>query len=396
MVQLKIIKDKCTGCGACMIACPFDAIEIKGKNAVIKDGCNFCVACINVCESGAIVIDGEESSGTKNKEQYKGIFVFAEQHDGRLKEVALELLGKGRELADNLNNEELSAILIGYHVEDLCQTLFHYGADKVYLIDQLALKKYETELYTTAVCSIIVKYKPSILLYGATALGRDLAPRAAVRMKTGLTADCTALDIEEGTDLLLQTRPTLGGNLLATIKCANHRPQMATVRPNVMKKLPKNISRRGEEVKVEIKIKAKSARTKFLQLIKSDEDTNDITEAEIIVAAGRGIRKAENLKMIRELANVLGASIAASRPLVDEGWIPHSYQVGQTGKTVCPKIYIAVGISGALQHIMGMQDSDVIIAINNDPTAPIFNIVNYGIVGDLFQVIPNLLAELIK
>jgi electron transfer flavoprotein alpha subunit/NAD-dependent dihydropyrimidine dehydrogenase PreA subunit len=395
MIHLRIIEEKCTGCGKCMIACPLNEIYIKEKTAVVGKGCNFCGSCLNVCEAGAIVIEGGESKGTEDKEHYKGVFVLAEHYDSKPKEVALELLGKGRELADELR-EELSAILIGHQVSHISKTLIHYGADKVYIIDRTDLKHYQTELYTAAISSIIAKYKPAIFLFGATTTGRDLAPRVAVRMRTGLTADCTGLDIEKDTRLLLQTRPTWGGNLIATIKCANHRPQMATVRSRVMNKLPLDSSRQGEIVNVDATINAKSARTKLLELIKSEEESHDISEADIVVAAGRGIQKANNLVMIKHLAGALGASIGASRPLVDAGWIEHSHQIGQTGKTIRPKLYVACGISGALQHVVGMQDSDLIIAINTDPTAPIFDVADFGIVGDLFQVIPNFIAELRK
>jgi electron transfer flavoprotein alpha subunit/NAD-dependent dihydropyrimidine dehydrogenase PreA subunit len=395
MMHLRIIEEKCTGCGKCMNACPFNEIYIKEKKAVLGKGCNFCGSCLNACEVGAIVIEGGKSRGTEDKEQYKGVFVFAEHYDSKPKEVALELLGKGREFADNLG-EELSAILIGHQVTHISKILIHYGADKVYMIDRIDLKYYQTELYAAAVSSIIAKYKPAILLFGATTTGRDLAPRVAVRMRTGLTADCTGLDIEKHTRLLLQTRPTWGGNLIATIKCANHRPQMATVRSKVMNKLRLDSSRQGEIVNVDVRINVKSARTKLLEFIKSDEESRDISEADIVVAAGRGIQKASNLLMIKDLAAALGASIGASRPIVDAGWIQHSHQIGQTGKTIRPKLYLACGISGALQHVVGMQDSDLIVAINNDPIAPIFDVADFGIVGDLFQVIPNLITEIRK
>jgi electron transfer flavoprotein alpha subunit len=395
MAQIFINKEKCTGCGSCMIACPFAAIEIRAKTAIVKDHCVCCMACLNCCESGAIATDREVLYGAEGDEQYRGVFVVCEHHDGKLREVTLELLGKGKELADKLN-DKVSAILVGSGVGHLSQTLGAFGADEIYLVDNVALEDYETELYTTVLCGIIAKYKPAVVLYGATGTGRDLAPRVAARVKTGLTADCTALDIEESSRLLLQTRPAWGGNLMATIKCPRHRPQMATVRPRVMKKLPQDLSRQWKIERLDMKINRKSARTKLLELLKVKEQERDISEADVIIAAGRGIQKRENLKMIEELADELGASMAASRPLVDAGWLPHSTQVGQTGKTVCPRLYIAIGISGSLQHLVGMQDSERIIAINNDPAAPIFHVTDYGIVGDLFQVIPNLIAELRK
>jgi electron transfer flavoprotein alpha subunit len=315
--------------------------------------------------------------------------VFAEQHAGEMKNCSYELLGEGRKLADKLG-EDLSSVLPGTQVEPLAKGLFAHGADKVYLIDDENLEAYQTGPYATAVAAVIAKYKPSIVLYGASTTGRDLAPRVAARIQTGLTADCTGLDIDDETGLLLQTRPAFGGNIMATIKCPRHRPQMSTVRPKVMKAPEPDYNRDGEIIKVPVEINPKSVKAKILEVIKDAKSTGDIEEADIIVAGGWGMGDPENFKMLEDLANALGGAIGASRAAVDAGWQPHSTQVGQTGKTVCPKLYFACGISGAVQHLVGMQTSDVIIAINKDPEAPIFQVANYGIVGDLFQIVPDL------
>ena len=393
---IQIDLEKCTGCKKCVLACPFGAIELIEKKAAINyDECTICGACANACEFEAIVIERGAGKGTENIEEYKGVMVFAEQHNGEMKGCTFELLGEGRKLADKLG-EELSAVLLGNQVESLSKELFAHGADKVYLIDNENLDAYMTGPYATAVAVVIAKYKPAIVLYGATTNGRDLAPRVAARIQTGLTADCTGLDIDEETRLLLQTRPAFGGNIMATIKCPRHRPQMSTVRPKVMKKMDPDDSREGELIRMDVEINPKSVRTKILEVIKEVKSTGDIEEADIIVAGGWGMGAPENFKVLEELANALGGAVGASRAAVDAEWQPQSNQVGQTGKTVCPKLYIACGISGAVQHLVGMQTSDCIIAINKDPDAPIFSVANYGIVGDIFQIVPVLTKEVQK
>jgi len=395
-VGIQIDLEKCTGCKKCVLACPFGAIELIEKKAAINyDECTICGACANACEFEAIVIERGAGKGTENIEEYKGVMVFAEQHNGEMKGCTFELLGEGRKLADKLG-EELSAVLLGNQVESLSKELFAHGADKVYLIDNENLDAYMTGPYATAVAVVIAKYKPAIVLYGATTNGRDLAPRVAARIQTGLTADCTGLDIDEETRLLLQTRPAFGGNIMATIKCPRHRPQMSTVRPKVMKKMDPDDSREGELIRMDVEINPKSVRTKILEVIKEVKSTGDIEEADIIVAGGWGMGAPENFKVLEELANALGGAVGASRAAVDAEWQPQSNQVGQTGKTVCPKLYIACGISGAVQHLVGMQTSDCIIAINKDPDAPIFSVANYGIVGDIFQIVPVLTKEVQK
>lgn len=388
--------EKCTGCKKCVLACPFGAMELVEKKAQINyDECTICGACADACEFDAIEIERGAGKGTENIEEYKGVMVFAEQHAGEMKNCSYELLGEGRKLAEKLG-EELSAILPGSQVESLAGELFAHGADKVYLVDDENLAEYKTGPYTTAVAAVIAKYKPAIVLYGATTTGRDLAPRVAARIQTGLTADCTGLDIDPETGLLLQTRPAFGGNIMATIKCPRHRPQMSTVRPKVMKKPDPDYNRKGEIIHVPVEINPKSVKAKILEVIKEAKATGDIEEADIIVSGGWGLGEPENFRMLEDLARALGGAVGASRAAVDAGWQPHSNQVGQTGKTVCPKLYIACGISGAVQHLVGMQTSDVIIAINKDPDAPIFQVADYGIVGDLFQIIPELIKALEK
>jgi electron transfer flavoprotein alpha subunit/NAD-dependent dihydropyrimidine dehydrogenase PreA subunit len=386
---IRVLEDQCTGCGNCLPICPFGCLELVGKKAVIREGCTLCGACQEVCPFEAISIEREAAIATPGIEKHQGVLVFAEQHGGRLRDCALELLGAGQKLAGTLH-QELAAALMGSEVETLCPILFAHGADKVYLLEEEELKQYHTEPYADALSGVITQYKPSIVLFGATTTGRDLAPRIAARLRTGLTADCTGLEIEDKTGFLLQVRPAFGGNIMATIKCANHRPQMATVRPKVMKKPVPDFSRRGEIIRIDGRVDSKSLRTRILQIIEAADQMANLEEAEIVVSGGRGLEKAENFHLLEELARVFGGSVGASRAAVDAGWKPHPFQVGQTGKTVCPKLYIACGISGAIQHLVGMQTSDIVVAINKDPEAPILKVADFGIVGDLFQVVPAL------
>jgi len=390
---IRVLLDNCTGCKLCETACPFGQIEIIDKKAVIKEGCTLCGACYEVCQFEAIELDRPVLEGTSGLEDYTGVFVFAEQRNGQLASCSLELLGAGRRLADKLG-QELSAVLLGRHVEDLCPALFSHGAEKVYLADHSSLESYQTESYTAVLTAVVSKYKPSLLLFGATTTGRDLAPRLACRIRTGLTADCTGLDIDEETGLLLQTRPAWGGNIMATIKTANHRPQMATVRPKVMKKPDPDLNRKGEIIHIHAEINPKAIKAKLIEFIKDSDTAVSLDEAEVIVAGGRGLQSMENFKMMEELAQILGAGVGASRPVVDLGWKPHPHQVGQTGKTVGPKIYIACGISGAVQHRVGMETSEMIVAINKDPDAPIMQTADYAVEGDLFQIVPALIKEI--
>lgn len=323
----------------------------------------------------------------------KNLWVFIETDEGTPKNVGFELLNPGRALADKLG-EKLIAVIFGKDVKKVASDAIAYGADEVIVVEGEEYETYNTDAETFAMCRLIEEKKPSIVLYGATTNGRDLAPRVACRLETGLTADCTGLDIEEETGLLLSTRPTFGGNLMATIACPNTRPQMSTVRPGVFKKPAYDAARAGSITEESLHIHPSEVRVKLVNRIKEISEAVNLEEAEIIVSGGRGLKNAENFALIRELAELLGATVGASRAAVDSGWIPHAHQVGQTGKTVAPKVYFAIGISGAIQHLAGMKGSDTIVAINKDASAPIFSVADYGIVGDLFEVVPALIQEL--
>ena len=327
-----------------------------------------------------------------NLADFKGVWVFAEQRGGELQKVSLELLGEGRKIADKLG-VELTALLLGHNVEGLATTLGEHGADKVILADHEELANYTTDGYTKVICDLATERKPGILFIGATFIGRDLGPRVAARLTTGLTADCTQLDVvPEENGALLATRPAFGGNLMATIACPDHRPQMATVRPGVFSKVEEK-NKKFEIEKIEVALTSADIRTKVIEVVKDAKDVVDIGEAKVLVAGGRGMGSQENFDKLKELAEVLGGTVAASRGAIDKGWIERDYQVGQTGKTVRPSIYIACGISGAIQHTAGMQDSDMIIAINKDESAPIMKIADYAIVGDVNKVLPELVAQ---
>jgi len=383
--------EECTGCGNCTSACPFGLIEIVQGKAVIKEGCTLCGACVDACDFNAITITTPQKTA-KAAGKARGVWVFAEQRRGNLKNVSFELLSKGRELADTLKTE-LSAICLGHNVKDVNQ-LIAYGADKVYLVDSPELADNQEDYLSHEMVKLIQEHQPEIVLAGATALGRSFIPRVAAILNTGLTADCTGLDIDTEKQLLRQTRPTFGGNIMATIICPEKRPQMSTVRPRVFKKNNSDPARKGQIIRVDFKKEGVTAKTKLISFVEDITEKIKLEDADIIVSGGRGLGKAENFKLLQELADVLGAALGSSRAAVDEGWIPYSHQVGQTGKTVCPKLYIACGISGAIQHLAGMQTSDCIVAINDNPDAPIFQVAHYGIVGDLFQVVPMFIKKL--
>lgn len=385
---IKVIPEKCKGCKLCVPACPFGAIEMHGKLAVINDNCTLCGACVGTCKFKAIEITVVKAAPKKDLSQYKGIWVFAEQHKGEIDPVAFELLGEARKLSADLK-EDVSAILLGNdNIKENIKTLIEYGADNVYVCQDPNLSNYLTEPYAEVISGMIETYKPEIFLLGATTTGRDLAARLAVMVYAGLTADCTGLDIDPEKKIIRQTRPAFGGNIMATIISPNHRPQMSTVRPKVFKKLERDPKRTGKTIEVKAKLSEKALRVKILDIIKSTEAKVNLAEAEIIVSGGRGIGCAENFALIKALAETIGGAVGASRATVDAGWISHYHQVGQTGKTVSPKIYIACGISGAIQHLAGMSSSDIIIAINKDPYAPIFNVATFGIVGDVLEIVP--------
>lgn len=322
----------------------------------------------------------------------KNLWVYIETDSGMAKNVGYELLNPGRMMADKLGSQ-LVAVILGKGVEAVAQQAIAYGADKVLLVEGDEYETYNTDAQTYAMVNLIQKYQPFIVLYGATNNGRDVGPRVACSAHTGLTADCTGLDIDEK-GLLASTRPAFGGNLMATISCPDHRPQMSTVRPGVFKKPEADDSRTGEIVREDIHIDPANVRVKLLERVKEVAEAVNLEEAEVIVSGGRGLKSAENFALVRELADAMGGVVGASRAAVDAGWIPHAHQVGQTGKTVAPKIYVAVGISGAIQHLAGMSGSDTVIAINKDPDAPIFSVADYGIVGDLFEVVPALTAAI--
>ncbi|NCD32250.1 MAG: electron transfer flavoprotein subunit alpha [Spartobacteria bacterium] len=383
-LPLIIDRDACTGCGACIDACPFGALAMDGDVVAVNEQCTACGSCVDVCPCDALSLPKVE---TKNKDlsSYRGIWVFAEQRDGLIQDVVYELLTEGRVLADKLN-EPLSAVLLGFNVKKLAASLGEWGADSVYVADGAHLEEYDTDCYTNIMSDLIVEYKPSIVLMGGTTIGRAFGPRVAIRVNTGLTADCTALDIDPDTKLLMQTRPAFGGNIMATILCENHRPQMATVRHKVFKKAEPVAGRKAEII--EVHPKTSLSRTRIVEVIHEMGNKVNLAEADIIVSGGRGLGKPENFALLEALAKELGAAVGASRAAVDAEWIPAYHQVGQTGKTVCPKLYVACGISGAIQHLAGMSSADTIVAINKDPDAPIFDVADIGIVGDLFEVVP--------
>jgi electron transfer flavoprotein alpha subunit len=383
--------EKCKGCEECLSSCPFDAIVFKEGKAFINEYCQVCMACINVCPEGAIIETGKGTPEGTDIQGYKGVWIFAEQRGGKVSSVAYELLGIGRKLADDLNTK-LSAVLFGASGTE-SRELIRWGADQVYLSNDGVLENFNDEPYSQLLTSLIRKHRPEIVLAGATPIGRSFFPRVAARLRTGLTADCTSLTIDKETGNLLQIRPAFGGNIMATILCPNHRPQMATVRPRVMKRGQYQEDRTGEII--DVQAGGISSRTRVMETIKEVSDvTVNLQEADIIVSGGRGLGDSKGFTLIEELAQLLGGAVGSSRAAVDAGWIPYRHQVGQTGKTVCPKIYFACGISGAVQHLVGMQSSDIIIAINKNPDAPIFNVATYGIVGDLYEIVPLLIKRI--
>lgn len=413
-MAIQVIKDKCRGCKLCIKSCPFEAITMEGKLAVINEKCTACNQCIPACPFDAI--EKTEDNEVVDLSAYKNVWVFAEQREGKLMNVALELIGEGYRLAKEIGKDTLvCAVLIGDQIDHLVDECYAYGAERVILIQDPLLKHYTTDAYTKVLVDAVKEKKPEIVIYGATHIGRDLAPRVAARLNTGLTADCTRLDVKvssyikyakENTTLdtstldpndqdtgIKQTRPAFGGNLMATIICPKTRPQMSTVRPGVMQKREKVEGAKGELEVYKPIISEADIRTKLIEIVKSAKERVSLTDADIICSGGRGLGDPSGFELIKKFADKVGGVVGSSRAAVDAGWIDHSHQVGQTGTTVKPKIYFACGISGAIQHLAGMQTSDIIVAINKDPDAPIFEVADFGIVGDLYKVIPQIIEE---
>lgn len=328
-----------------------------------------------------------------NLQEYKGVFVFVQQMDQIINGVSYELIGKAKELAADLSTD-VTAVLLGHDVKALTKDLAIYGADRIIVVDDPALKEYTTEPYTHAMHEVITQYKPEVVLYGATAVGRDLAPRVSARVKTGLTADCTSLEVDADTKNLRMTRPAFGGNIMATIMCPEHRPQMATVRPGVMQRISKIADAVANVEEFVVNFTPNNKFVTVEEIIKKVSNKVDIMDAKILVSGGRGVGSPENFKVLQDLADVIGAEVSSSRAAVDAGWTEKDQQVGQTGKTVRPHVYFAIGISGAIQHLAGMEEADIIIAINKDEYAPIFDVADYGIVGDYAKVVPALTEKL--
>jgi electron transfer flavoprotein alpha subunit len=391
--MLRIDIETCIGCGVCEEVCTFGAIEVVDGVAVVNEKCTLCGSCVDECEAGALSIEGKEKAVAADLSEWSGIMIYAEFRHGKVVPVSYELLGIGRELADQ-QKVVLSAVLLGAGLGEASRDLISYGADIVYQVDDPALEYFTDEIYGNILEDIIREQKPEVVLAGATAIGRSFIPLVATSLATGLTADCTQLAIRPEDGVLLQTRPAFGGNIMATIECPYTRPQMATVRPRVMKASPHDPARKGELIDYRPEPDRLQSRVKVLQNVLEEQDQVNITEGDIIVAGGRGLDDQKGFELIRQLADAVGGAVGASRAAVDAEWIPYPHQVGQTGKTVNPKLYIACGISGAIQHVVGMQSSETIVAINKDPHAPIFDVATYGIVGDLYEVVPKLIEKI--
>lgn len=383
------VNEDCTGCEICVNVCPFDAVEMVEGKADITEACVACGQCIDPCPVGAIMMKTAEAGDLSD---YKGVMVFVEQRRSVVHPVAYELLGKAKELAGTLT-EPVYAVIVGSNLNAAAEELVKRGADKVFVYDHPDLEDFRDDPYTDLLSSCVKEEKPSIFLVGATAIGRSLGPRVAAQIKTGLTADCTSLDIDEESALLRQTRPAYGGNIMATIETVKRRPQMATVRYKMFPEATIEDSPKGVIIRKDVNMKHVKDRVKILGFEAAKEQIS-ITEADLIVSGGLGLGEPKGFEMIEELAKVLGGAVGASRPTVDEGWIDYRHQVGLSGRTVRPTVYLAFGISGAVQHQAGMKTSDIIIAVNKDPDAPIFKISTLGAVGDLYEVIPRLIEKI--
>jgi electron transfer flavoprotein alpha subunit/NAD-dependent dihydropyrimidine dehydrogenase PreA subunit len=383
--------DLCSGCKRCLKACPYGAVEMREGKAFIMERCTSCGACLAVCKEKALLTDVKPREIPDFSDR-KGIWVLAEQRGGELHRVSLELLGKAQELASVLE-QEVSVLLLGDNVSGLCDTLIEHGADWVYLAEDRALKDYRTDGYTNVIEDLVKRHKPNILLMGATHIGRDLAPRVSRRVEVGLTADCTELSIDPAEGILLQTRPAFGGNVMATITNRYSRPQMATVRPGVMGAVPRP-GHKGKVIRHSVPLKEEDMGTRILELVKEKKKKVNLSEAKVVVAGGRGVGSAKGFAILEDLAAIFGGEVAGTRVAVEEGWIPPERQVGQTGQSVRPELYIACGISGAIQHRAGMMNSRYIIAINKNPRAPIFQVADWGLVADLHEAVPEMIKAL--
>ncbi len=390
-MELILNKDKCNGCGECVKVCPFGAIELENGLPQTNENCRLCGVCVKKCPQGALKLP--EGTPERKIEDARDVWVFAEQKGGKFAEVVYELLGKGRGLANTLN-QKLVAVAIGSELEEEAHNLIAYGADIVYLFEHPDLKDFNEKKYGQVLIDFIKQNRPNIFLAGATSRGRSLIPQVAAALETGLTADCTGLEVDAETGLLLQTRPAYGGNIMATITCASTRPQMATVRPHIFPRTEPIAGHEGKIVKLEPNLDGLDDVMEVISFAQTEIEGPDLTDAEIVIGVGRGIKGPQNLPLVEKLAKLLGARVGGTRAVVDAGWLPARCQIGQTGLTISPKLYIACGISGAIQHIVGIQSAKRIVAINKDPEAPIFEIADCGIVGDLFEVIPVLIEEI--
>lgn len=393
MSHMRVDQDLCTLCGECIAACPFDGVEMQSGAIEFTDSCRLCRVCIRACPTGAIWLDKSEPGPVLDRSKYKDVLIFAEQRQSHVQPVTYELIGKGLELANALG-EQVTVFLAGHDLANQAQELLDYGVSHVYLYDHVELEHFRIEPYTALMVDLVNKIHPNIILMGATPVGRSLAPRVAARLRTGLTADCTSLSVKENGDLV-QTRPAFGGNVMAQIITPRHRPQMATVRHKVMPAAHRVANPQGQVICQAIDEGLLKSGIQIMGF-RPHQVTSSITDAEIVVAAGRGIGRPEGLELLGKLAARLGGALGVTRPLVEQGWADHTMQIGMSGRTIRPRLYIGCGISGAIQHVAGMRGADVIFAINSDPKASIFDVAHYGLVGDMYEIVPLLIEAIEK